>query len=108
MNIIKKAPLMAFGLGLGLLITTVTMSSFTSSKRALEVVYLLSADGLTYNRFSTNGTFPTTGACESVDDYKPCSQRYNTAQAPAGTSFSSSAIPANNTAGTPEAFWAFP
>ena len=108
MNLIKKAPLMAFVLGLGLMTSVVTLSSFTASKRVGEVVYLLSADGLTYTRFSTNGTFPTTGGCESVENYKPCSQRYNTAQAPAVMSFSSSAIPANNIPGTPEAFWAFP
>ncbi|SMD08481.1 hypothetical protein SAMN04488101_11231 [Pedobacter nyackensis] len=99
---------MAFGLGLGLMLSVVTMSSFTPEKRALEIVYLLSADGLTYNRFSTDGSFPSTGGCESVDDYEPCHQRYNTAQDPGVSSFSSSSIPANNIPGNPESYWAFP
>lgn len=47
MNLIKKLPLTAFVLGLGLL-TASTMSSFTSSKKLTPVTY-----------YNLNGTFTT-------------------------------------------------
>jgi len=99
---------MAFGLGLGLMLSVVTMSSFTPEKRAGEIVYLLNSAGTAYTLFSTNGTLPTTGGCTAAATYEACIQRFDTIDDPGVGGFPSGSIPADNIPSNPEAYWAFP
>ena len=103
-NFLRKLPVLAFVLGLSLI---AGMSSFKPVKRVGEVVYILNAAGTTYSRVSDDGSLPDEGGCTHVTDYKPCTQRFNTANDPSSMTFSATAIPANNIPGESESYWEF-
>ena len=81
MNRINKAPLMAFGLGLGLMLSVVTMSSFKAESNLTTRYYFYDNDGAGPNAPAWHTTAPAAEldlACETAPP-KLCSADFPSA-----------------------------
>ena len=82
MNLIKKAPLMAFVLGLGLMVSMITLNSFKADHRFATRYYWYDNDGAGPNVATWHNTSPAPVlglSCDITQTSTYCSAEFNSA-----------------------------